>query len=61
MSLWPLIRRNLPSAASIPAAVHRRAIAASFQFFTLRWVVRAMEIMLSTRLVRGQRPFQALA
>lgn len=36
MSLWPLSRRKLLSATSIPAAVHRRAIEASFQFFTFR-------------------------
>jgi hypothetical protein len=49
MSRWCLMRRNRLSATSIAAAVQRRTIAASFQFFTLRWVVRAMEIMLSTR------------
>lgn len=58
--MWPLIRRNLDSATSIPAAVQRRAMAASRQRLTLRWVVRAMEIIDSTQLVLVRVRFQRL-
>ena len=53
--LWPLSRRKLRSALSIPAAHHRLIILPSRQRFTLWVVSRAIEIMLSMQFVFVER------